>query len=75
MIMDERTEFCDAVSVAAVAGTALVGSQIDMSVARDLGNGQPVYLVIISSSSWLRTARQPSIRLALRRITGSRRSS
>jgi hypothetical protein len=46
MIMDERTEFCDAVAVNAVAGTALVGSQIDMSVARDLGNGQPVYLVI-----------------------------
>lgn len=45
-IMDSRVEFCDNVDVSATAGTALVGSQIDMSVARDLGNGQPVYLVI-----------------------------
>lgn len=47
MILDKRTEFADAVSVAAVAGTALIGSQIDTSVIRDLGNsGRPVYLVI-----------------------------
>lgn len=46
MIMDERTEFADAVSVAAAAGTALIGDVIDSSVVRDLGNGQPVYLVI-----------------------------
>lgn len=46
MILDERTEFCDATSVAAAAGTALVGDVIDSSVVRDLGQGQPVYLVI-----------------------------
>jgi hypothetical protein len=46
MILDKRTEFADAQSVAAVAGTANIGSQIDLSVARDVGNGQPVYLVI-----------------------------
>lgn len=46
MIMDERTEFCDATSVAATAGTALVGDVIDSSVVRDLGNGQPIYLCI-----------------------------
>jgi hypothetical protein len=45
-IFDSRTEFCDAVSVAAAAGTALVGSQIDTSVVRDVGQGQPVYLVV-----------------------------
>ena len=46
MIIDERLEFADAVSVAAAAGTANIGDIIDMSVARDIGMGQPVYLVI-----------------------------
>jgi len=51
MIMDERTEFCDATSVAAAAGTALVGDVIDLgAVARDIGNGQPVYLVITTAT-------------------------
>lgn len=45
-IMDERTEFADAVSVAAAAGTANIGDIIDCSVARDMGNGQPIYLVV-----------------------------
>lgn len=47
MILDERTEFADAVSVAAAAGTALIGDVIDAEVVRDLGNGQPIYLVIV----------------------------
>src|SRR5690606_26286134 len=46
MIMDERTEFADAESVAGSAGTALIGDVIDLEVVRDIGNGQPVYLVI-----------------------------
>lgn len=47
MIMDERTEFADAVSVAAAAGTALIGDVIDLGAAhRDIGNGEPLYLVI-----------------------------
>ena len=51
MIMDERTEFCDATSVAAAAGTALVGDVIDLgAVARDIGNGQPIYLVITTAT-------------------------
>lgn len=51
MIMDERTEFCDATSVAAAAGTALVGDVIDLgTVARDIGNGQPLYLVITTAT-------------------------
>lgn len=45
-VMDELTEFADAASVAAAAGTALIGDVIPLSVARDIGNGQPVYLVI-----------------------------
>ena len=50
MILDERLEFADAVSVAAVAGTALIGDVIDTSVVRDIGHGQPIYLVIRTST-------------------------
>lgn len=50
MIMDERLEFADAVSVAAAAGTALIGDVIDLQVARDIGNGQPVYLIITTAT-------------------------
>ena len=47
MILDERNEFADAVSVAAAAGTALIGDVIDLgSASRDIGAGEPVYLVI-----------------------------
>jgi len=46
MILDERTEFADAVSVAAAAGTALIGDVVDLQNARDVGNGEPVYFVI-----------------------------
>jgi hypothetical protein len=47
MILDERNEFCDATSVAAVASTALVGDVIDLgSTSSDIGNGEPLYLVI-----------------------------
>lgn len=47
MILDERTEFCDAVSLnTGVAGTYLLGDQIDLGVARDIGAGQPLYLVV-----------------------------
>jgi len=47
MIMDKRVEFADAVSVAAGAGTALIGDQIPLgSVHRDIGQGQDIYLVI-----------------------------
>jgi len=46
MIMDDRLEFADAVSVAAAAGTALIGDVIDSTTVRGLGSGQPVFLVI-----------------------------
>jgi hypothetical protein len=51
MIMDERLEFADAVSVAAAAGTALIGDVIDLgAVARDIGQGRPMYLVITTDT-------------------------
>lgn len=46
MILDELLEFADATSVAASAGTALIGDVIDLQEARDIGNGEPIYLVI-----------------------------
>jgi hypothetical protein len=47
MILDELNEFADATVLSTAAtGRALVGDQIPLSVARDIGNGEPVYLVI-----------------------------
>lgn len=47
MIFDANLEFADAVSVAATAGTALIGSQIDLTeTGPDIGAGTPVYLMI-----------------------------
>ena len=49
MIFDERTEFADAntAGVAGATGTELVGDVVDLgSTGRDIGNGQPLYLVI-----------------------------
>lgn len=51
MIIDERNEFCDATSVAAAAGTALIGDVIDLTAShRDIGNGETVYLVITTDT-------------------------
>lgn len=51
MILDERNEFADAVSVAAAAGTALIGDVIDLgSVHRDIGAGQDIFLVITTDT-------------------------
>ena len=47
MILDERNEFADAASVAAIAGTALIGDVIDLGAADSLaGNSDGLYLVI-----------------------------
>lgn len=46
-IMDELSEFCDATALnTGAAGSYLVGDVMDLGVARDVGNGQPLYLVI-----------------------------
>lgn len=48
MILDERTEFCDATALnTGVAASYLVGDVIDLgSTSSDIGNGEPLYLVI-----------------------------
>lgn len=50
MILDERLEFADAVSVAAAAGTALIGDVIDLVLPRDVGAGHPLWLVITTDT-------------------------
>ena len=43
MILDERNEFADAVALnTGAAGSYLIGDQIDLGVARDIGNGEPL---------------------------------
>ena len=46
MILDSRLEFADAADISQSAGTYLSTNVVDTSVARDMGNGQPLYLVI-----------------------------
>jgi len=47
MILDKRTEFADAVALnTGAAGTYLIGSQLDLSEVRDVGNGKEVYFVV-----------------------------
>jgi len=47
MILDERTEFCDATALnTGAAGTYNIGDIIDSEVARNLGDGHQVYVVI-----------------------------
>ena len=48
MWLDERAEFCDAVAITGIGGaTTLIGDVMDLgTVARDIGQGHPVYLVM-----------------------------
>jgi len=47
MIMDETLEFADAVALdTSGTDTDLIGDVIDLGVARDIANGQPLYLVV-----------------------------
>ena len=46
MILDELLEFADAVDISGGAGSALIGDVVDLGVARDIGSGQPIYLVV-----------------------------
>lgn len=52
MIVDTLTEFCDGTALnTGAAGTYNVGDVIDMENLRDLGQGQPIYLVIQVSTT------------------------
>jgi hypothetical protein len=66
MILDERTEFADAVSVAAAAGTALIGDVVDTSVIRDHGRGKPpIYLMITTDTEIITGGSAGTIQFAL----------
>jgi hypothetical protein len=66
MIMDERTEFADANSVAAAAGTALIGDVIDLgAVHRDMGGGQDLFLVITTDTEIITAGAAGTIKFQL----------
>lgn len=65
MLLDERLEFADAVSVAAVASTALIGDVIDLQVARDIGRGNPLYLVITTDTEIITAGSAGTIKFQL----------
>ena len=47
MILDERTEFCDATACnTGAAGTYLLGDQIDLGAVNNIGTADGLYLVI-----------------------------
>ncbi len=46
MLLDSRLEFADDLTAWLAQGTLLLGDVIDLGVARDIGHGQQVYLVI-----------------------------
>lgn len=48
MILDKRNEFCDATALnTGAAGSYVIGNQIDLQTARDLGGDKALYLVIL----------------------------
>ena len=52
MVLDELLELADNTSVAAAAGTALIGDVIDLGATpQDLGRGESLYLVIQSADT------------------------
>ena len=51
MFVDKRNEFCDALALnTGAANTYVIGDQIDLGVARDVGNGEPIYLTIVATT-------------------------
>lgn len=67
MILDERLEFADAnTGVAAAASTVLIGDVIDLGeVTSDVGQGQPIYLVITVDTSIITGGAAGTIQFAL----------
>jgi len=51
MIIDERLEFCDNVTLTTATGTALQGDVINIENSRDIGMGQPLYWIIQVSTA------------------------
>lgn len=67
MIMDKLLEFADGESIAAftaAGGNELIGDIIDLEVARDIGNGEPLYLVIQIDTAVAGTSSTVNFKLA-----------
>jgi hypothetical protein len=47
MITDARNTFCEGADITASTGTQAIGDVIDLGAPRDLGQGQPLYLVVV----------------------------
>lgn len=52
MIIDDKLEFCDAQALnTGAAGSYVLGDDVNIAQIRDIGNGQPIYLVIVVSTT------------------------
>lgn len=65
-IMDSRTLFGDSFDLQQEAGTYLFTNQIDLSVARDIGNGQVVYLCAVVEEAFTDGGDSATLNLRLR---------
>ena len=66
MIMDDRLEFADAVSVAGAAGTALIGDVINLGAQhRDIGAGEPLFLAITCDTAFLSSVGAGTVKFQL----------
>lgn len=66
MIMDERTQFAKDFDLDQEIGTYLFTNQIDLSVARDIGNGQPLYLCAVVTEAFTDGGDSATLNLRLR---------
>ena len=65
MILDERNEFCDATSGAINIGNAIIGDVIDLGgTTQDIGNGEPLYLVIQVATAFVGATGTVQLQLA-----------
>src|SRR5690606_31352749 len=65
MLTDLHNTFAQEQSVAGSPGTALVGDVIDLEQVRDLGNGQPVWLVVQATAELVTAGDPGTVQLAL----------
>lgn len=66
MILDERTEFADAASVAAAAGTALIGDVVDVGdIGANIGVSSDLWFVITTATEIITGGAAGTIRFQL----------
>lgn len=65
MIVDDRSRFAWETSASGPTGTALIGDVMDLQVARDIGNGQPLYLVIVVTTDFGQASGSPTVNFQL----------